>query len=176
MSRIRKFVHSFIDDRHGKCKARFYFRKRGHKQVPLPGLPGSLEFEQAYQAALAGAPLPSTVGAKRIRAGSIDALVVAWLNSPGFLGLAPATRRDDRRIVEGFAREHSGKPLALLTRRHLEAMLAAKMRTPAAANHWLRLIKRMMRFAVREGLRPDASARHCSHQTQSSRVPYLDRG
>jgi integrase len=155
----RKYVHSFIDDRFGKAKARYYFRRRGHKQIALPGMPGSIEFEQAYAAAMANEPLPSTIGAKRIRTGSIDALVIAYFNSPMFLGLASATQATYRGILEAFTREHGAKPLALLTRKHLEAMLARKMRTPAAANHWLRLLKSLTRFAVREQLRADDPAR-----------------
>ena len=33
---------------------RYYFRRRGTKAIPLPGLPGSEEFMAAYAAALAG--------------------------------------------------------------------------------------------------------------------------
>ena len=36
--RLPPYVHAFID-RHGK--ARYYFRRRGSKQTPLPGLPWS---------------------------------------------------------------------------------------------------------------------------------------
>ena len=159
MSRIRPYVHHWIDNRHNRAKGRYFFRRRGFKQVALPGLPGSPEFETAYQAAMAGTPLPSTIGAKRIRAGSIDALVIAYFNSPMFLGLASATQATYRGILEGFTREHGAKPLALLTRKHLEAMLARRMATPAAANHWLRLVKTLLRFAVREQLRADDPAR-----------------
>jgi integrase len=160
MSRIRKYVHHWIDDRHGKAQARYFFRRRGFRQVPLPGLPGSPDFEQAYAAAMAGAPIPSTIGAKRIRAGSIDALVIAYLNSPGFLAIpSPSTRSTYRGILEAFAHEHGAKPFAMLARKHLETMLARKIAKPAAANHWLRLIKQLMRFAVREGLRTDDPAR-----------------
>ena len=155
----RKYVHSFIDDRYGKAKARYYFRRRGHKQVPLPGMPGSIEFEQTYAAAMANEPLPSTIGAKRIRVGSIDALAIAYFNSPAFLALSPSTQATYRLILEAFTREHGAKPLSLLTRKHLEAMLARKMKTPAAGNHWLRLIKTLTRFAVREQLRADDPAR-----------------
>ena len=37
--------------------------------------------------------------------------------------------------------------------------MARKMKTPAAGNHWLRLIKTLTRFAVREQLRADDPAR-----------------
>jgi integrase len=168
MSRIRKYVHSFIDRRYGGAKVRHYFRRRGSKQMPLPGIPGSPEFEQAYAAAMANEPLPSTVGKTRIRAGSIDALVITYFNSPAFLALSGATQATYRGILEGFTREHGSKPLALLTRKHLEAMLARKMKTPAAANHWLRLIKTLMRFAVREGLRSDDPARDIDYIARKS--------
>jgi integrase len=169
MTRIRKYVHHFVDDRYGKAKARYYFRRRGFKQVPLPGLPGSPEFEQAYATAMAGAKqLLSIVGAKRIRPGSIDALVITYFNSPTFLALSPSTQSTYRGILEAFTREHGAKPLAPLTRKHLEAMLARKMRTPAAANHWLRLIKTLMRFAVREQLRGDDPARDIDYIKRKS--------
>ena len=159
-TRIRKYVHHWIDDRFGKAKARFVFRRRGFKQRPLPGLPGSPEFEQAYAAALSDGPQPSAeIGAKRIRAGSFDSLVLAYFSSPAFLSLAPATQQTYRGILEDFTRQHGNKPLALVTRQHLEALLAHKVATPAAANHWLRLIKQIMRFAVRQGMRPDDPAR-----------------
>jgi hypothetical protein len=71
MSRIRRYVHNWIDNRHGKAQARYYFRRRGCKQIALPGAPGTPQFEEAYQFALAGAePAPSTVGARRVRVGT----------------------------------------------------------------------------------------------------------
>jgi hypothetical protein len=45
-----KYIHRFRD-RHGKT--RHYFRRPGFKGTALPGLPGSAEFMEAYQAALA---------------------------------------------------------------------------------------------------------------------------
>jgi len=37
-------------DRHGNV--RLYFRRKGHRKIRLPGLPGSDEFMAAYKAAL----------------------------------------------------------------------------------------------------------------------------
>ena len=51
MRRPPKFAQGFRD-RHGH--ARFYFRRRGYKPVPLPGLPWSPTFMAAYEAAMAG--------------------------------------------------------------------------------------------------------------------------
>ena len=54
MRRPPKFVHAFID-RHGR--PRFCFRRAGFKKVPLPGLPWSPAFMEAYETALARQPL-----------------------------------------------------------------------------------------------------------------------
>ncbi len=49
MARIKlKYVNGFANrDRKGN-RVRHYFRRRGQKAVPLPGLPGSDEFMAAY--------------------------------------------------------------------------------------------------------------------------------
>src|SRR5262249_23012803 len=156
----RKYLHSWIDDRHHKAKARYFFRRRGFRQVPLPGLPGSLEFERAYAAALANAqPTPKAelieIGVNRIRAGSIDALALAYFASPKFLTLQPSTRSTYRGILEAFTKEFGGDPVARLERKHIEAILAAKAEKRAAANHWLRLMKQLRRLAVSMGMRKD---------------------
>jgi len=155
-----KFVHAWIDKRRGGAKARFWFRRRGHKPVPLPGLPGSAEFNKAYAEALAGQSAPPiAIGAKRIKAGTIDALAIAYLHSPEFVSIpSPITKATYRNIIEAFARGHGDKPLADLERKHIKAMLAGKAATPAAANLWLRLLKKLMRFAVEESLRADDPA------------------
>ena len=41
-------MHAFID-RHGR--ARFYLRRKGHKKVPLSGLPWTPHFMKVYEAA-----------------------------------------------------------------------------------------------------------------------------
>jgi integrase len=85
----------------------------------------------------------------------IGALVVSYFCSAQFLALAPATQQTYRLILEKFRNEHGDKPVALLTREHVKAMLAQKGTTRAAANHWLRLVKALMAFAVEEKWRKD---------------------
>jgi hypothetical protein len=79
-----KYVHQWVDKRNGGAKARYYFRKPGFKRIPLPGLPGSPEFMDAYQSALACQSPRPMIGASRTRAGSISALIVAYLTSARF--------------------------------------------------------------------------------------------
>ena len=86
--RFPKFVQQFVD-RHGK--ARFYFRRPGFKLVPLPGLPWSPAFMEAYEAA-AKVAHPIMIGASRTVPGTVADAVARYLGSAMFVGLAPSTR------------------------------------------------------------------------------------
>jgi hypothetical protein len=115
-----KFVQGFID-RHGK--ARFYFRRSGFKQVPLPGLPWSPEFMAAYEAALAGQP---QIGVDRVVPGSMRALAVSYFSSESFRSLRPGSQTVYRTMIEKFCSEHGDKRVALLHRKHVEKIMAAR--------------------------------------------------
>jgi hypothetical protein len=69
-------------------KVRWYYRKRGQKDVRLPGLFGSPEFMGAYTAAISRRE-PIEIGAKRTKAGTIASVVGLYLASADFAGLAP---------------------------------------------------------------------------------------
>jgi integrase len=49
-------------------------------------------------------------------------------------------------------------------------MLAKKIATPTAANHWLRMIRALMKFAILEGMRPDDPTVGVNY------VPYASEG
>jgi integrase len=144
------FVHEFTD-RHGR--PRVYLRKRGHKRVALPWPIGSREFVEAYQAALADSPLP--IGQSRTKPGSINALVQVYYASDGWDALAPQSQRTYRHILEHFRTEHGDKPVALLGREHVKAMVSAKAATPAAANKFRKLLSVLMQVAIDKGWRKD---------------------
>jgi hypothetical protein len=56
MARIKlKYVNGFSNRDRKSQRVRYYFRRRGIKAIPLPGVPGSEEFMAAYSAALARA-------------------------------------------------------------------------------------------------------------------------
>jgi hypothetical protein len=89
MTRIRlKYVNEYRDRR---GRVRRYFRRPGCRAIPLPGLPGSIEFMQAYQAALAivSPPPPSP---KHVIAGSLAALAAGYLRSADFANLSPSSQ------------------------------------------------------------------------------------
>src|SRR5262249_29166114 len=136
-------------DRHGKVRR--YFRRKGYKQIALPGLPGSEEFMAAYQAALARAG-PIEVGAGRFDPKSRDALISAYLRSDAFTkGLAEETQRMRRNILDRFRSQNGGKMARTLERRHVEAML--KKKKPHAQKNWLKTLRGLMLFAIEENFR-----------------------
>lgn len=149
------YVHRFRD-RHGKV--RHYFRRPGHKQVPLPGLPGSAEFMDAYQAALAGAREPVEVGASRTVPGTVNACIVAFYKSLAFTKNKPITRQTDRNILEAFRARHGDKRIALMERRHVLQAIAEKADKPAAQRNLLRVLRVLLNFAVEERMRRDNPA------------------
>ena len=121
-----KYVNSFANRDRKNGRLRYYFRRRGEKAIPLPGVPGSEEFMAAYAMALAAIPDAPEIGASRTLPGSINALVIDYYRSAEWLnGLGRATtRKTRRRIIERFRMKHGDKRVALLRREHIEKMLA----------------------------------------------------
>jgi len=146
-----KFVQAFID-RNGK--PRFYFRRAGFKSVPLPGLPWSPQFMEAYEAALSGHP--SQFGVGRTKPTTVSAAIIGYYHDQSFLILAPSTQRSIRGILERFRAEHGEKSIALLQRQHIVALL--KTKKSFAARGWLKAIRALMRFAIEIGLRENNPA------------------
>jgi hypothetical protein len=135
-------------DRHGKRRVRF--RKRGFTTY-LAGTPWSEEFMCQYAAAFEGMKaLASNVGAARTMAGTVHALVAAYLDpasSSLFETGAPETQRTRRNILENFRRAHGDKPLfrtdasgrrtMLLTREHVQVIINEKSATPFGQRNFL---------------------------------------
>ena len=102
-----------------------------------------------YAAALDGVKEKlGNIGAARTRPGSIDALCVSYYRSPEFRGLKPSTQTTYRGIVERFRAEHGDKPVRLLQRGHIKAIIGAMSATPEAANNLLRMIRMLLGFGV----------------------------
>ena len=154
MRRPPKFVHGFID-RHGK--ARFYFRRPGFKRVPLPGLPWSPEFMQAYENAAAGQPVP--IGSSQVKPGTMLALALNYFASPAFRTLRRSTQRAYRGTIDRLCRDHGDKRAANLRREHVVKLMAARAGQPAAANALRMVLRVMMKHAVDIGLRADDPTR-----------------
>jgi integrase/recombinase XerD len=115
------------------------FRRKGHKLIALPGLPGSIEFMEAYADALkktVGAPSVADAGAGRIEAGTLDAMVLAYLKHDDFTkGLSLASQKMRRPILNHFCefktpkgRRYGGNPVATLQADRITDFLKGKKR------------------------------------------------
>jgi len=154
MRRAPKYVHGFID-RHGR--PRFYFRRAGFKKIPLPGLPWSPAFMEAYEIALAGQP--HQIGSARTRPGTVRALAVSYFNSPDFRSLRSSSQAIYRGIIDRFCIQYGGNRVANLKREHVVKLMAARSEKPVAANNLRKVLRVMMRHAVEIGLRDDDPTR-----------------
>jgi len=154
MHRPPKFVHGFID-RHGR--PRFYFRRAGFKKIPLPGLPWSPAFMEAYETALAGQPLQ--IGSARTKPGTVRALAVSYFNSPDFRSLRPSSQAIYHGIIDRFCIQYGDHRVANLKREHVVKLMAARAEKPVAANNLRKVLRATMKHAVEIGLRADDPTR-----------------
>jgi integrase len=161
MRRLPRFVHAYTDVR---GKARFYLRRAGLSNVPLPGLPWSPEFMASYEAALAGQDAVSVP--IRIKPGTLRALAIGYFGSISFLSLNPRTRRVYRNRIEQLCKQkdangnaYGNKSATTLQREHIVKMMAALHDKPESANLLRKVLRAMMQHAVEIGLRADEPTR-----------------
>jgi integrase len=147
------FVKTYRD-RHGRM--RYYFRKKGHKTVALPGVPGGQEFLAGYHTALAADARvePSVKDAP----GSFGALCTEFLGSGEFLALAALTRRELRYTIDALRVKHREKPVDRLERRHILRWRDGMNGRPGAANTMVRTVRLLLTFGVDRGYRDDNPA------------------
>jgi hypothetical protein len=136
----------------------------------LPGQVGSAEFMDAYRRALAGevAPIFETP-LRASKPGSVSAAVAAYLDSIDFGGLALATQRDRRAILDRFREAYGEKSFAGLERKHVDFWITGKATAPHAAKSFLKALRAVVKIAMRIGLRAD-------DPTAGIRIKTRDRG
>lgn len=165
MARIRLKYVTTDRDRHGN--ARHYFRKRGMaRKVRLPGLPGSDEFMAAYQAALAGAPMPATATtAARLPlikgTDSFEWLCERYKRSPEFTNkLIEITQTRRAQMLTSICAEplSSTRPVPIgrlpydqITTKAIRALRDRRAEQPNGANNMLKALKVLMKWAVEVG-------------------------
>jgi len=142
MRKPPKYCHGYIDCR---GKPRWYLRRPGFKQAPLPGLPWSPDFMAAYEAGMAGGKIEP--GKSRIKPGSIADLITIYYQTAAFTRLSDATRQTYRGILERFRADYGEHPVARLEDHHITAILDKKAATPAAANNLRRMLRSIMKLA-----------------------------
>jgi integrase len=87
------------------------------------------------------------IGADRTQAGSVNAVVVSYYKLV-FPRLKASTQTMRRNIIERFRAEHGNKPVRLIKREHVEAIITAEAKTPEAANNLLKILRMLFDHAV----------------------------
>src|SRR6516165_2010061 len=153
MARIKlRYVNEFVD-RHGKV--RFYFRRPGSRSVKLPGLPGSIQLMDAYQAALATvAPPPSSP--KHVIHGSLTEIASGYFRSAAFANLSETSQRLYRSALKPILEAHGHRLVRELpktaARNIVEAIGATR---PGMANLTRAALSQVMVYAIATGVRID---------------------
>jgi site-specific recombinase XerD len=153
MTRIRLPYISEYRDRHGKLRR--YFRRRGGRSIALPGLPGSIEFMAAYQAALAvvSPPPPSP---KHVIAGSLAAVAATYLRSADFANLSPSSQRSYCVALKPILAAHGHRLVRDLPKeaaRHVIEEIGATR--PGMANLTRAVLSKVIAYAIETGVRSD---------------------
>jgi hypothetical protein len=152
VSKIKlRYVQQYRDCR---GKARYYVRRRGKPNVPLPGLPGSDEFMAAYQSALASdSHAPPMV---RLKEGTIGYLVARFYRSAAFTNLAPSSQKAYRLILDKFAREDGHRLVRDMPKAVAVSIIEEIGATrPGMANLTASTLKRLFSYAVKMDMRSD---------------------
>src|SRR5215472_14646183 len=153
-----KYVNAFANPGCKDKRVRYYFRRRGTKAIPLPGLPGSEEFMAAYAVALASISDQSVeIATRRTLPGTINALVVTYYKSDEWHALAADTQKTRRCIIERFRAQHGDKRVALLRQEHIIKMLG-EIEKPSAKRNWLKAIRGLTQAAVPTMRKDDPTA------------------
>ena len=134
----------------GKRYARARKHGKGHY---FKHRPGTDEFAIEYQNWLLGHD--QREGIRGAKLGSMSALIAKFYRSAEWANLSAATQRTYRGILERLRNDHGDKPVNLLERHHVKDLMASRANTPCAANNMLRMLRRLMCFAMEEDWRKD---------------------
>ena len=150
MTMLRLKYLKVYRDRHGTVRR--YFRRRGQKDLPLKGDPGTTEFMLAYQAAFS----TRAPAVDETKAGTFGRLIADYCRSAGFANLKPSSQKLYKLVLDRIADRH-GHRLVRDARRSdarkmVEEIGAAK---PAMANITRAVLRLLMRYAVDAELQLD---------------------
>jgi integrase len=126
-----------------------WYVRRGHgPRVRIRAAFGTPEFEAEYRAALDGTPV---VSAKKAAVGTLQWLWERYRETTAWTVLSLATRRQRENIMRGVLKQSSHEQTAAIKRQHVAAGRDRRKDTPAAAKHFLDVMRGLFRWAVDAG-------------------------
>ena len=130
--------------RHGRMV--WYVRvNRRSPRIRLYAEFGTPEFLEEYQAALEGERLPKQ--SHHVRHGTLEWLVNQWKQSADWMLTQEATKRQRENILDHVLKDNGAKPYAKITTEHIRRGRDKRLKTPAAANNFLKTMRALFRWA-----------------------------
>lgn len=129
----------------------FYYRVGKGPRTRLPAF-GTPEFEPAYRAALAGAPLPAAPGSRSLSIGTVRWVIAQYKLSLHWRGLDEVTRRRRDSFFQQMIDQSGERAFAAIRQRDI--VDAREKRTGGkghAANNFLKAIKPVFAYAHERG-------------------------
>jgi len=145
MAQIKlKYINEYRD-RHGNLHR--YFRRKGGKNLPLSGKPGSTEFMEQYNAYLSDQPAPI----KQQVNGSFAKLVDDFYASPWFTkNIKASSQRTYRTVLNKLSSDHGHRGVDMMTPEAVQRIIEKIAgEHPAMANLTKAVLRRLMTFAVK---------------------------
>ena len=146
-------------DRHGKLRIEY---RRGGRTILIRAMPGSAEFQAAYDVAKArfeggvqSTDLLPTF--PKTQAGTLRWLCIEYFKSAEFEQLAISTQRTRRRELESILQERTRPgsefifadfPLSRLAAEHVKVLRDRKKAFPQAANIRVKLLRSLFKWAI----------------------------
>ena len=132
-------------DRHGNI--RYYFRRKGEKKVRLDGTPGSTEFMDAYQKALAGLEKSKLLVGRPAKPGSFGHVCTLYYSSAVFGKLNVKTQIWRRRVIDEICRQCADFPIDEMRSSDVRKLRNQKAEFPSASETRLKALRALFRFA-----------------------------
>jgi integrase len=147
MATFRMSYVKAYKDRHGRM--RYYYRRPGYPQTPLPGDPGSKAFAEAYEAAATSIRPYGLAGSERTIPGSFSAVIAEYYASTGYVRLKDITKRTYRNALEAFRKEFGDVLVKDMDEQLLDEVLDAKAHKPGAQQTLRKVLRLILKMAKR---------------------------
>ncbi|KAB0269276.1 integrase [Microvirga brassicacearum] len=150
-----KNLRYLIEDRDRHGNPRLYVRAPGQKKIRIREIPGTPEFNAAYEDAMAGIartkPDKAAPAAPAVVKGSFRALCIAYYASGEFKGLDQSTRNWRQRALDKIAEKRGDDKVSVIEPKHIRILRDELVDTPGAANARLKALKALFVWAVGAG-------------------------
>ena len=94
------------------------------------------------------------------RAGTFDAVIAEWTNSPEWRGLAASTSRNYLRDLGVISRAWGALPVKALAPKHVLELRDTRSSTPAATNNMIACLSSLLSWSIPRGYRDDNPCEH----------------